>query len=223
MSFRNLFILFLLFSLLLSGCTWEEFANGGTTQREERAPASHEISERSLSQRGQKCFDTDGGEKWDLFGEVKVYENGAETSFPDRCLNGTTLSEGFCEGSAYVAKGIACVYGCENGVCLPEPSAEPITILINGKEQPDPIKRGTEFTLSWSAPDARNCAGSGHYIPLVDGGYWTEQRNLPSEGSMQLLAEHKNVPDVRVLQLLMSCTDESDNQISKTVIIPVLD
>lgn len=76
------------------------------------------------------CVDTDGGQNYNLSGNVSGYLNGSFYSLADYCI-GDILGERYCSGNYSKARAWFCPGGCLMGECLPntqEPSPDP-TIL----------------------------------------------------------------------------------------------
>jgi hypothetical protein len=78
----------------------------------------------------QSCTDTDGGLKYDTFGEVTT-QNG---TFPDLCVTAVTLEEQFCDGQTRVVQTHACGNGfaCDGGRCVPEAFVPVGSVCGNG-------------------------------------------------------------------------------------------
>ena len=94
-------------------------------------------------------------------------------------------------------------------------------LLINGRAQPAAVGYDEEFTVTWSTDAPSGCYGYGHYIPLADGGTWTEERNLPASGSRTLIARHVNFGYVSELRLGFGCANEQGIQSTWDAYIPV--
>ncbi len=85
------------------------------------------------------------------------------------------------------------------------PVTSPTTdIKANGADSPSSVQYETTFTISWTS-NGEYCEPYGHFVPLQDGGLWTDLGNLPASGSETLVAKHNNLGYQSTLQVGIQC------------------
>lgn len=99
-----------------------------------------------------------------------------------------------------------------------------VDLKVNGSDNPSSIPYDSTFTASWASTGARDtssCAASGHYVPLVDGGLWTDLNNLPSSGNKTLYARHQNYGYTNPLEMSIQCFNAAGQSVIDKISIPV--
>ncbi|MFH1178286.1 MAG: peptidoglycan-binding domain-containing protein, partial [bacterium] len=103
----------------------------------------------------------------------------------------------------------------------PAPTTLSVDLKVNGSDSPSAIPYDSTFAASWTSTGAINCSASGHYVPVSDGGLWTDLSNLPTSGSKTLTARHNTYGYITPLQLTVQCINGNNASISDTVYVPV--
>lgn len=101
-----------------------------------------------------------------------------------------------------------------------------VDLKINGSDIPSFVGFESIITASWTSTGTRECTASGHYVPLTEGGLWTDLSNLSSSGSKTLYARHNVFGYINPLELTMQCFNDFLSQsttdtVTVSVITPI--
>ena len=124
-------VFFLVGSMVLFGCTAEEYLGGQEEGPSMDAESQYLFPEISAPENGEagisvpaetaateRCEDSDGGFQIHTKGTTRLIENGQEKVVKeDFCLDSNTLYEYYCENGALTHDSVKCP--CSGGVCEP--------------------------------------------------------------------------------------------------------
>ncbi|MFH0949429.1 MAG: PKD domain-containing protein [Candidatus Aenigmatarchaeota archaeon] len=112
----------------------------------------------------------------------------------------------------------------ENKFCKTITVSSPIItadIKANNYDTPKSVLYNSTFNVSWTSTETTYCAAFGHHVPLVEGGLWTDLKNLPTSGSKSLYARHQTSGYMSSLEISIQCLDASGQSVEDTVSVPV--
>jgi len=167
------------------------------------------------------CTDSDGGKN--------IYVKGTTTFrgqvYTETCETSTVVNEYYCQNGEMMTETPTCPsgYTCQDGACKPAVPVVTVSVdlKVNGSDNPAAVPYGSIFNASWTSTGATNCSASGHFIPLVDEGLWTDLAQLPTSGTKQLYAKHATYGYMSPLQLTIQCWNTSGQQAKDDIFVNV--
>jgi hypothetical protein len=96
-----------------------------------------------------------------------------------------------------------------------------VDLKINNSDTPNAVGQDSPFTVTWASTGAVHCNASGFYIPLVDGGLWTDLKSTLTTGEKKLYARHDTLGYTSPLTITIQCFDSSNKQVTDTISVDV--
>ncbi len=95
-------------------------------------------------------------------------------------------------------------------------------VKVNNSDFPLSVAYDSPFTVSWTSTGAVSCVAYGMFIPLVEGGLWSDSRNLSVAGTKTLYARHNTFGYYSPLEIGVQCSDASGNSKTDAIYLSVL-